>query len=132
MAKVAIKYHPAIDDITANKPLKLHKFELDDDDWKIITDLLRVLKVYIDTNHLLQIYKNATLFSPHDQVSTIANVIPTNCIDSLLSNTPAESLSPSVKHALTFARKSINKYYSKTDLSNVYRIAMGMLITTSR
>jgi hypothetical protein len=45
MAKVALKYRLAIDDITANKSLKLRKFELDDDDWKIIGDLLRVLKV---------------------------------------------------------------------------------------
>ena len=49
-------------------------------------------------------------------------------IDSLLSDVPVQPLSPSVKHALTFARKSINKYYSKTDLSNVYRIAMGKFL----
>jgi hypothetical protein len=46
-------------------------------------------------------------------------------IDALLNDAPVEPLSPSVKHALKFARESINKYYSKTDLSNVYRIAMG-------
>ena len=40
MAKVALKYRSAIDEITANKSLKLRKFELDDDDWKIISDLL--------------------------------------------------------------------------------------------
>jgi collagenase-like PrtC family protease len=40
LAKVALKYRLAIDDITANKSLKLHKFELDNDDWKIIGDLL--------------------------------------------------------------------------------------------
>jgi hypothetical protein len=39
MAKVALKYRLAIDNITANKSLKLHKFELDDDDWKIIGNL---------------------------------------------------------------------------------------------
>jgi len=45
-------------------------------------------------------------------------------IDSLLNGATTEPLSPSVKHALTFAHNSINKYYSKTDLSNVYCIAM--------
>ena len=45
-------------------------------------------------------------------------------IDSLLNDNTTEPLSSSVKHALVFARNSINKYYSKTDLSNVYRIAM--------
>ncbi|KAF8236979.1 hypothetical protein L208DRAFT_1249914, partial [Tricholoma matsutake] len=45
MAKAALKYRSAIDDITANKSLKLWKFKLNDDDWKIIGDLLQVLKV---------------------------------------------------------------------------------------
>ena len=47
MMKIALKYRSAIDDITANKSLKLRKFELDDKDWKIIRDLLRVLKVRV-------------------------------------------------------------------------------------
>jgi hypothetical protein len=138
MAKVAVKYRPAIDNITADKSLKLRKYELDDDDWKIIGDLLRVLKVCLSSGSVYgadlshKIYKDATLFFSQDQVSSIANVIPTmDRIDALLSDTTTEPLSPSVKHALTFARKSINKYYSKTDLSNVYRIAMGMFIVTS-
>jgi hypothetical protein len=75
---------------------------------------------------LFKIYKDATLFFSQDKVSSIANVIPTmDRIDALLSDVPAEPLSQSVKHALTFARKSINKYYLKTDLSNVYHITMG-------
>ena len=41
---MAVKYCLAIDNITANKALKLRKYELDDDDWKIISDLIRVLK----------------------------------------------------------------------------------------
>ena len=45
MVKVAFKYRSAIDDITGDKSLKLRKHELDDDDWKIIGDLIRVLKV---------------------------------------------------------------------------------------
>ena len=40
MVKMAFKSHPAIDDITANKSLKFHKYELDDDIWKVIGDLL--------------------------------------------------------------------------------------------
>jgi len=46
-------------------------------------------------------------------------------IDALLKSSSPQPLSPSVKQALKFARAVINKYYSKTDLSNVYRIAMG-------
>ena len=73
-------------------------------------------------------YKEATLFFSQDAVATIAHVIPTmDRIDTMLSSSSTEPLSPSVKHALSFARKIMDKYYSKTDLSNVYRIAMGML-----
>ena len=84
------------------------------------------MKYYSGVNLLFKIYKDATLFFSKDNVSTIANVIPTmDHIDALLGDVPVEPLSQSVKHALRFARKSINKYYSKTDLSNVYSIAMG-------
>ena len=48
MLKMALEYHLVIDDITANKVLKLQKYKLDDDDWKIISDLIRVLKVCLD------------------------------------------------------------------------------------
>jgi len=47
----------------------------------------------------------------------------------MLSSSVAELLAPSVKHALMFAHKIMDKYYLKTDLSNVYQIAMG---TTNR
>lgn len=47
MLQVALKYRPAIDDITANKALKLRQYELDDEDWMIVADLIRVLKVYL-------------------------------------------------------------------------------------
>lgn len=46
MLNFALEYRGAIDDITANKSLKLRKYELDDEGWEIIKDLLRVLKVY--------------------------------------------------------------------------------------
>jgi hypothetical protein len=72
-------------------------------------------------------YKEATLFFSQDAIATIAHVIPTmDRIDAMLSDSSTEPLSPSVKHALSFARTIMDKYYSKTDLSNVYRIAMGM------
>jgi hypothetical protein len=45
MLKVALEYCEAVDDITANKSVKLHKYELDDEDWEIVKNLLQVLKV---------------------------------------------------------------------------------------
>jgi hypothetical protein len=53
MVKMAYTFRPAIDYITADKSLKLRKYELDDDDWKIIGDLLRVLKVGFSSNGVL-------------------------------------------------------------------------------
>ena len=45
MLRVALEYRKAVDDVTADKSLKLRKYELDDDDWVILRDVLRVLKV---------------------------------------------------------------------------------------
>jgi hypothetical protein len=44
MISVSLQYRAVVDDITANKALKLRKYELDDDDWAIQKDLARVLK----------------------------------------------------------------------------------------
>ena len=53
MVKIAYKFCPAIDHITANKSLNLHKYELDNDDRKVIGDLLQVLKVCFSSNGVL-------------------------------------------------------------------------------
>lgn len=45
MLVAGIQFREAIDDITANKSLKLRKYELDDEDWEILGDLARVLRV---------------------------------------------------------------------------------------
>lgn len=46
MMKFALKYRKPIDSITADKSLKaLRKFELDDDEWDIIAELVSVLHV---------------------------------------------------------------------------------------
>ena len=44
---MAMEYRIAIDDVTANKSLKLRKYELDDEDWEVLSDLIHVLKVRI-------------------------------------------------------------------------------------
>lgn len=47
MLQFALKYRPAIDAITAKKTLKLRRYELQDDEWKIVGDLVSVLEVCI-------------------------------------------------------------------------------------
>jgi hypothetical protein len=79
-----------------------------------------------------QLFKDATLFFSSDSVETIAHVIPTmDRIDAMLKDSANEPLAPAVKHSLKFAQRVMNKYYSKTDLSNMYRIAMGTYILSS-
>jgi len=45
MLSFVVKYQDAIDSVMADKYLKLQKFELDNDDWKIVQDLASVLQV---------------------------------------------------------------------------------------
>ena len=45
MLQFVIKYHRAINGMTADKSLKLRKFELDDEEWGIIEDFVVVLQV---------------------------------------------------------------------------------------
>ncbi|KAI9452712.1 hypothetical protein F5148DRAFT_985885 [Russula earlei] len=112
MFMVTFEYCTIIDNVTGNKMLKLHQYELDDRDWDTVKDLLWVLK-------------NVTLFFSQDDIVTITNVVPTmDQLDAMLSSSATTPLVPAVKHALTFVCQLMDKYYSKTDLSNVYHIAM--------
>jgi hypothetical protein len=51
MLSFAIKYCTAIDAMTADKSVKLRRFELDDDEWGIVEDLVAVL--HVRTCHIL-------------------------------------------------------------------------------
>ena len=51
MLRFALKYRAAIDSVTADKSLKLRKYELDNDEWKIVRDLVLVLEVSSRLSH---------------------------------------------------------------------------------
>ena len=133
MISVAIEYRVAVDDVTANKLLKLRKHKLEDDDWLVLKDLLRVLKVCMlfpppmtTCSLVRKLFKDATLFFSGDNIETIAHVIPMmDRFNMMLKDSANEPLAPAVKHSLKFAQWIMDKYYLKTDLSNMYRIAMG-------
>lgn len=46
--------------------------------------------------------------------------------DKLAAHTHDRTLSPAIKASLELGKKTLNRYYSLTDSSEVYRIAMGM------
>ncbi|KAJ7491650.1 hypothetical protein B0H11DRAFT_1718756, partial [Mycena galericulata] len=120
MLGVAVQYKDVVNMVTADRNLPLRKYELSDSDWMIVEDM---------------IFKQATLLFSSDNRSTIANVITTmDKIDDLMTSTIV-SIQPSARtkrvvhssigKALGLAKRTMNKYYSATDMSNVYRIAMG-------
>jgi hypothetical protein len=76
--------------------------------------------------NFLQIFKHATLFFSRDTPS-ISTVIPAmDHIDSYLATTIEDpSTSDGLKGALYLGNRTLNRYYDKTDLSEIYRIAMG-------
>jgi len=80
-------------------------------------------------HHVLQIFKHATLFFSRDTPS-VSTVIPAmDHIDMHLA-TAAQSRTylTSIRAALTIGKWTLNRYYNKTDHSEVYRITMGMCL----
>lgn len=113
MLNFAVKYRTVIDAMTADKSLKLRKFEMEMEEWSIAEELVAVL---------LQ-YKNATLFFSQDSAS-VATVIP--AMDRITSglNQAGKAYHPSLTAAMKLARKKMDHYYSPTDSSTIYRITM--------
>ncbi|KAM6495181.1 hypothetical protein JOM56_009804 [Amanita muscaria] len=96
--------------------MKLRKHEMDAEEWEIADQLSKVLKIF----------KDATLYFSRDGVPNIAMVIPAmdHLDEALATNTINANISDPIQAALLIGKKTLNHYYSKTDLSGVYRIAM--------
>jgi hypothetical protein len=85
------------------------------------------------------VFKDATLFfsrgadkkayDEKQKIPNLATVIPAmDHIDSVLATSAINNrYCLAIQAALTIGKKTLNHYYSKTDLSNMYRIAMGNL-----
>lgn len=72
-------------------------------------------------------FKDATLFFSRGVTPNIATVIPAmDRIDEVLATSAFDSqYSISIQAALAMGKKTLNRYYSKTDHSEIYRIAMS-------
>ena len=74
-----------------------------------------------------QQYKKATIFFSKDSAS-IAAVIPAmDKLDNKMNKQTKQPLHPAVVSAMKLAKNKMDRYWKITDLSNVYRIAMGTL-----
>jgi hypothetical protein len=78
----------------------------------------------------IQVFKDAMLFFLRG-TPNVATVIPAmDRIDEVLTASAVNArFSNPVKAALLMGKKTLNHYYSKTNLSDVYRIAMGELLS---
>ena len=138
MLEFAIQYREALESITGNQRMKLRQYELSEDDWRIATFLRDVLKVrshstcrLIINQAFQQIFKDATLFFSRG-TPNIAAVIPAmDHLDEHLTNATLDPKYPvSIKAAIAIGKKTLNRYYDKTDSSEVFRIAMGTFYST--
>jgi hypothetical protein len=108
-------YRKAVDQVTADKGLKLRKYELDNNDWVIVGDLVSVLEKY----------KKATVFFSQDGASVAAVIPAMDKLDNHLNPAMNKPYDPAIQAAMKLACKKLNRYYSMTDLPSAYRIAMG-------
>jgi hypothetical protein len=78
---------------------------------------------------LFQIFKDATLFFSRS-TPNLAKVVPAmDHIDRHLATTARDSsYKPCIQAAVAMGKKLLNKYYSYTDHSELYRIAMSTFL----
>ncbi|KAF6762938.1 hypothetical protein DFP72DRAFT_801536, partial [Ephemerocybe angulata] len=95
----------------------LRAYELDNDEWDIIKQLTDILKVY----------KHVTLFFSCTTPS-LSTVIPVmDHIDDVLTDFSldvVQEYAPAIRTACALSKKTLNRYYNKTDYSDNYRISM--------
>jgi len=134
MLEFALEYRAALNTMTADRDMKLRQFELSKKEWAMASELCKALQVrplslrvcQLINLPYYQIFKHGTLFFSRDTPS-ISTVIPAmDHIDEYLataSQNPAYS--EAIRAALALGKQTLNRYYDKTDHSEVYRIAMG-------
>jgi len=83
MLSFAIKYRAAIDAMTADKSLKLRKFELETEEWAIADDLVAILLVSLCTlslTNMLTLFCSNTrmqhFFSPKTLLALLPSFLP--------------------------------------------------------
>lgn len=155
MLDFALSYRKVIDAVSADREMELRQFELSELEWKIVGQLRDVLKVsrsdwfgltsqgfssprwmhnirstLLSLCSLMlvwQVLKDATIFFSRS-TSNLATVIPAmDVIDKKLTTDSLRrsSYDAPIHASLGLAKKTLNRYYSMTDWSEAYKIAMG-------
>ncbi|KIM52800.1 hypothetical protein SCLCIDRAFT_140278, partial [Scleroderma citrinum Foug A] len=107
LLEYALKHRKAIDLVMQWRELGLRELELTDEEWVIVL-------------------KDATLYFSCS-TPNLAMVIPAmDHIDHVLSEySRNKKFLPSIRSGISIAHETLNCYYSRTDQSEVYRIAMS-------
>ena len=157
MLTSALEHKEAIKRLTSDRKNGLREFELDDNEWDIVTELRDTLKVRLASDYVIvrvitdcafnvrlnmsfplyfshaypsayQILKHATTFFSRD-TPNLATVIPAmDHIDRTFSAAESNSMyNNAIRASISVAKRTLNRYYSMTDMSDTYRITMGML-----
>jgi hypothetical protein len=72
-------------------------------------------------------FKDATLFFSRGGTPNIASVIPAmdHLDEHLASAAISPKYDPAIRAAVTIGKKTLNRYYDRTDHLELYQIAMG-------
>lgn len=133
MLEFAVDYERPIKGLTVDLECKLTDLQLTEDEWKYAGELATALGVcsffFLVLYTLLKlskIFKEATLLFSRDD-ATVTTVIPhMDRIDrALTTDTTKLKFCTVIRAALLMGKRTLNRYYSKTDESELYRVAMG-------
>ncbi|KIL55207.1 hypothetical protein M378DRAFT_91233, partial [Amanita muscaria Koide BX008] len=114
MLVFAIDYQAVLNKMTDERSLNLQDYELNRKEWRLASELRDILK-------------DAALYFSRDAIPSLTMVIPAmDHIDEVLAtNITSANYSHAIRSALSVGKCTLNRYYSKTDFSETYRIAMG-------
>ena len=137
MLRFAFAYIELINQITGDRSMKIRQYEIltirsgsSSSNYETVLKqffFLFIILTLILLSSFLQIFKTVTLkFSGN--TPCIAKVIPAmdKMHNELTTASNNEEYLPAIRAALGLGIKLLNKYYSLTDNSEVYRIAMGL------
>ncbi|KAI1788193.1 hypothetical protein LXA43DRAFT_895012 [Ganoderma leucocontextum] len=116
MLDFAVKYRQVIDRMTMVPANGLRAYELLDQAWSVLRQLQYVLKVF----------KSGTLYFSRGDTLNLARVIPAmdHVEETLTDASQGDDYDNAIRVACNLAKKTLDKYYSLTDESATYQIAM--------
>ncbi|KAI0076720.1 hypothetical protein K474DRAFT_1573459, partial [Panus rudis PR-1116 ss-1] len=98
-----------------NREMGLRQYELGEDEWEIVEQLRDVLQVFYDATQFFS-RDNACLATVLPAMDEIDRRLATDCV--------RRDLKPCIRAACSMGKRTLNRYYDKTDYSETYRIAM--------